>query len=80
MQNQQVMGEPDHYLRKQEGLRIFLEKTYVGYVIEESQNFRYPDLLFVVVVGGTAGWISFAAACFVICCILAYVATMPQQH
>jgi hypothetical protein len=37
-------------------------------------------LLFVVVVGGTAGWISFAAACFVICCILAYVATMPQHH
>src|SRR6266487_5321991 len=37
-------------------------------------------LLFVVVVGGTAGWISFAAACFVICCILAYVATMPQRH
>ena len=37
-------------------------------------------LLFVVVVGGTAGWISFVAACFVICCILAYVATMPQHH
>src|SRR5437899_4377239 len=37
-------------------------------------------LLFVVVVGGTAGWISFVAACFVICCILAYVATMPQRH
>jgi hypothetical protein len=37
-------------------------------------------LLFVVVVGGTAGWISFAAACFVICCILAYVATMPPHH
>jgi hypothetical protein len=29
-------------------------------------------LLFVVVIGGTAGWISFAAACFAICCILAY--------
>jgi hypothetical protein len=37
-------------------------------------------LLFVVVVGGTAGWISFAAACLVICCILAYVATMPQHR
>jgi hypothetical protein len=36
--------------------------------------------LFVVVVGGTAGWISFAAACLVICCILAYVATMPEHH
>src|SRR6266487_2983523 len=28
--------------------------------------------LFVVVVGGTTGWISFATACFTICCILAY--------
>jgi hypothetical protein len=37
-------------------------------------------LLFVVVVGGTAGWISFAAACFTICCILAYVATMSPHH
>ncbi len=37
-------------------------------------------LLFVVVVGGTAGWISFAAACLVICCVLAYVATMPGHH
>ena len=37
-------------------------------------------LLFVVVVGGTTGWISFVAACLVICCILAYVATMPQHH
>jgi hypothetical protein len=37
-------------------------------------------LLFVVVIGGTAGWISFVAACFVICCILAYVATLPQHH
>ena len=37
-------------------------------------------LLFVVGVGGTTGWISFAAACFVICCILAYVATMPPHH
>lgn len=37
-------------------------------------------LLFVVVVGGTAGWISFVAACFVICCVLAYVATMSQHH
>jgi hypothetical protein len=48
MQNQQVVGEPDldskdHYLRKQEGLRISLEKIYVGYVIGERQNFRYPD-------------------------------------
>jgi len=24
MHNQHVVGEPDHYLRKQEGLRIFL--------------------------------------------------------
>ena len=38
-------------------------------------------LVFVVVIGGTAGWISFAAACFAICCILAYsYATMPQRH
>ena len=48
MQNQQVVGEPDldskdHYVRKQEGLRISLEKAYVGYVIGESQNFRLPD-------------------------------------
>ena len=43
MQHQHVVGEPDQYLRKQEGLRIFLEKTSVGYVIGESQNFRYPD-------------------------------------
>jgi hypothetical protein len=48
MQNQHVEGEPDLdskdlYLRKQEGLRLLLEKTYVGYVIGESQNFRYPD-------------------------------------
>ena len=31
-------------------------------------------LLFVVVVGGTAGWISFVAACFVIMTVLAYAA------
>jgi hypothetical protein len=48
MQNQQVLGEPDldskdHYLRKQEGLRISLYKIDIGYIIEESQNFRYPD-------------------------------------
>ena len=30
--------------------------------------------LFVVVVGGTTGWISFVAACFVIMCLLAYSA------
>jgi hypothetical protein len=29
-------------------------------------------LLFVVVIGGTAGWISFAAACFVNVSVLAY--------
>lgn len=29
-------------------------------------------ILFVVVVGGTTGWVSFAAACFVLCCVLAY--------
>ena len=48
MQNQQVVGEPDldskdHSLKKQEGLRLSLEKTYVGYVLGESQNFRHPD-------------------------------------
>jgi hypothetical protein len=38
-------------------------------------------LVFVVVIGGTARWISFAAACFAICCILAYsYATMPRRH
>src|SRR5438876_1473540 len=38
-------------------------------------------LVFVVVIGGTAGWVSFAAACFAICCILAYsFATMPRHH
>ena len=31
-------------------------------------------LLFVVVIGGTAGWISFVAACFVIMTVLAYSA------
>jgi len=36
-------NEPDHSLRKQEGLRIFLEKPAVGYDIGESQNLRYPD-------------------------------------
>lgn len=37
-------------------------------------------LVFVVVIGGTAGWISFSAACFAICCILAYsYATMPRH-
>jgi len=44
IQNQQVVGEPDlgskdHYLRKQEDLRLSLEKIGVGYVIGESQNF-----------------------------------------
>ncbi len=34
--------------------------------------------LFVIVVGGTAGWVSFAAACFVLCCILAYTWTISQ--
>jgi hypothetical protein len=47
-QNQQVVGEPDldskdQCLKKQEGLRLSLEKLGVGYVIKESQNFRYPD-------------------------------------
>jgi len=41
--NQQGVGEPDPYLRKQEGLRIILEKTYGGDVMGESQNFRSPD-------------------------------------
>lgn len=37
--------------------------------------------LFVVVVGGATGTISFAAACFVICCLLAFAATMrPSGH
>lgn len=34
--------------------------------------------LFVIVVGGTAGWVSFAAACFVLCCVLAYTWTISQ--
>src|SRR5260370_32942699 len=38
-------------------------------------------LVFVVVIGGAAGWISFAAAWFSICCIFAFsLATMPQGH
>jgi hypothetical protein len=48
MQNQQAVGEPDleskdHSLRKQEGLRLSLEKICVGCVIGKSQNVRYPD-------------------------------------
>ena len=43
MQNQQGVGEPDPDLRKQEGLRIILEKTYGGDVLGESQNLRSPD-------------------------------------
>jgi len=48
MQNQEVAGEPDldgkdHFLGKQEGLRFSIEKRSIGYVIGESQNFRYPD-------------------------------------
>ena len=35
--------------------------------------------LFVVVVGGMAGVISFVAACFVICCCLAFVAVGFQK-
>ena len=35
--------------------------------------------LFVVVVGGTAGWVSFAAACFVLCCVLAYTWFISQS-
>jgi hypothetical protein len=35
-------------------------------------------LLFVVVVGGTAGLLSFAAACFVLCCVLAYAWSINQ--
>ena len=34
--------------------------------------------LFVVVVGGTTGTISFAAACFVLCCVLAFAGTMGR--
>ena|SRR5579859_3545057 len=34
--------------------------------------------LFVVVVGGATGTISFIAACFVLCCIIAYAATMSR--
>ena len=37
-------------------------------------------LIFVVVIGGTAGWVSFAAACFTICCILAYSYTTMPRH
>jgi hypothetical protein len=36
------------------------------------------SFLFVIVVGGTAGWVSFAAACFVLCCILAYTWNISQ--
>ena len=48
MHNQQVEGEPDldskdHSWRKQEDLRIPLEKIGVGDVSGESQNFRYPN-------------------------------------
>ena len=35
--------------------------------------------LFVVVVGGATGTISFAAACFVLCCVLAYAGTMGRS-
>ena len=34
--------------------------------------------LFVIVVGGATGTISFIAACFVLCCIIAYAATMGR--
>ena len=34
--------------------------------------------LFVIVVGGTAGWVSLAAACFVNCCVLAYSWSIRQ--
>ena len=34
--------------------------------------------LFVVVVGGATGTISFVAACFVLCCLIAYAATMGR--
>lgn len=38
-------------------------------------------LWFVVGIGGTAGWVSFSAACFVIACVLAYsYATMPRRR
>ena len=43
MPNQQGVGEPDPDLRKQEGLRIILEKTYGGDVLGESQNLRSSD-------------------------------------
>ena len=36
--------------------------------------------LFVVVVGGTAGWISFAAACFVLMTVLAYSAYLLRPY
>lgn len=36
MHNQHAVGEPDHSLRKQAGLRLVLEKTSVGDDIEES--------------------------------------------
>ena len=36
--------------------------------------------LFVVVVGGATGTISFAAACLVLCCIIAYAATMGRTE
>ena len=34
--------------------------------------------LFVIVVGGTTGTVSFIAACFVLCCVLAYAGTMGR--
>lgn len=34
--------------------------------------------LFVIVVGGATGTISFIAACFVLCCVLAYAGTMGR--
>jgi len=37
-------------------------------------------LLFVVIVGGTTGWISFAVACFALCCILAYLGQAQRQR
>lgn len=35
-------------------------------------------LIFVVGVGGLFGWLSFVAACFVICCVLAYTFSITQ--
>jgi hypothetical protein len=48
MHHQEVVGEhdfdnKDHSLRKQAGLSLSREKTYVKYMTGERQSYRYPD-------------------------------------